>query len=119
MADLVNFTAVTPAENAMDYGLEGFVAARDEPHNSSSPEFQAEVHRMLEQGSAIAKMLNTANCDALVVPTMADIPSDLGQNPVIAVPLGFRPLTTRALRSSRMVPKDRASQMIGKGPNSP
>ncbi|KAH6617453.1 amidase signature domain-containing protein [Chaetomium tenue] len=119
MADLVSFTAMTPAENAVGYGLEGFLAARDETHTSSSPEFHAEVHRMLEQGSAIAKMLDTASCDALVVPTQADIPSDLGQNPVIAVPLGFRPPTTRALRSNRTLPKDRASQMIGKGPNSP
>jgi amidase len=84
MAGLVNSMMATPVESVLTYGIDGFVKARDEPLDGSSSEFQAALHPMARQGSAIARMLDHANCDALVMPTMADIPSDLGHNPVIA-----------------------------------
>lgn len=111
MTDLINFMERAPEEEVEKYGISAFVAAKEEPQNSSSEEFQEAVRRMVEQGSAISKLLDEANCDALVVPTTADIPYDLGQNPAIAVPLGFFPSTRKKTTS--------VNQMISKGPNIP
>ena len=101
----------TPEEEVTAYGIDAFVAARDEPRNSSSAEFHDAVRRMMEQGRTISKLLDDANCDALVVPTTANIPYDLGQNPAIAIPLGFFPDTRKKSTS--------LNQLISKGPNIP
>ncbi|KAK4141966.1 amidase signature domain-containing protein [Dichotomopilus funicola] len=111
IADLISFMENTPEEEVEKYGINAFLAAKDEPRDNSSMEFQEAVRRMIEQGSAISKLLDQANGDALVVPTTADIPSDLGQNPAIAVPLGFFPAMREKTTS--------VNQMIAKGPNIP
>lgn len=119
MGELVDFMVSTPAERAHSYGIDGFVRARDEPFDGNSSEFEAAMHLMASQGSAIVTMLDNTNCDALVVPTMADIPSDMGHNPVIAVPLGFLPITSRTTRGNEVITKDHIKRIVVRGPNLP
>ena len=119
MADLVNFMVMTPAEKVGSFGIDGFLRARDEPLDGSSSEFEAALDDMAEQGSAIETMLDNANCEALVVPTRADIPSDLGHNPVIAVPLGSLPITSKTTMVNGTITGEHARRMIARGPNSP
>jgi hypothetical protein len=119
MAGLVNCMMATPAERVLTYGIDGFAKARDEPLDGSSSEFQAALHPMARQGGAIARMLDYANLDGLVVPTMANIPSDLGHNPVIAVPLGFLPATSTTTRGNQVMSSDHAKRIIVRGPNLP
>ncbi|KAJ8108403.1 hypothetical protein ONZ43_g6436 [Nemania bipapillata] len=111
MADLLDFLQKTPEEEADKYGLDSFIAARDEPCTSSSPEFQEAVKRMMDQGDEIARLLDATGGDALIVPTTADIPYDVGQNPAIAVPIGFYPADRNILTA--------CGKMISKGPNIP
>lgn len=89
MADLIDFMERTPEEETEKYGFEGFTAARDETQDQSSADFLESLERMKYLGADITRLLDRANCDALVFPTLADVPYDLGQNPVISVPLGF------------------------------
>jgi amidase len=99
MADLVAFMQRTPEEQVEKYGMEGFTAARDEPHSSASPEFKDAVARMKHLGADIERLFDASQCDAILAPTSADLPFDLGQNPVITVPLGFYPRDRRLARA--------------------
>jgi amidase len=101
----------TPGEEVGKYGLDWFIAARDEPFNRSSKEFQDAVQEMIRQGDAIKNLLDEADCDALVVPTTGDTPYDLGQNPGVAVPIGFYPADKKVSLT--------ASGKVSKGPNIP
>jgi amidase len=89
LSDLVQFMHDTPEEQVVKYGVEGFVEARDEPYTSESREFKEAVERMKFLGADIERLLDAVEADAIVAPTSADLPFDLGQNPVVTVPLGY------------------------------
>jgi len=89
MADLIHFMENTEAEKMSKYGADVFIAARDEKHTKDSKEFQDALQQAKFLGGDIQRLLDTSNCDVLVMPTSADVPYDLGQNPIISVPLGF------------------------------
>ncbi|KAF2702777.1 putative amidase [Pleomassaria siparia CBS 279.74] len=99
LADLVTFMERTPEEQVERYGIEGFTDARDEPYTSESPEFKDAVARMKHLGADIERLLDVTQCDAIVAPTSADLPFDLGQNPVVTVPLGFYPKDRKVVRA--------------------
>lgn len=111
LAGLIEFMKQTPGEETEKYGLDWLEAARDEPFSSTSKEFQDAMEEMIRQGNAIKKLLDDADCDALVIPTTGDAPYDVGQNPAVAVPIGF-------------FPPDKAVSLtafgkVSKGPNIP
>lgn len=101
----------TPEEETEKYGLEDFTAAKDEVQDMSSVGFLAAVERMKHLGADITRLLDQADCDALVFPTCADVPYDLGQNPVISIPLGFY--------SDEQRPTKWSNGAIGRAPNIP
>ncbi|KAK9854625.1 putative amidase [Penicillium brevicompactum] len=111
LTDLIEFMERTPEEETEKYGLEDFTAAKDEVQDMSSVGFLAAVERMKHLGADITRLLDQADCDALVFPTCADVPYDLGQNPVISIPLGFY--------SDEQRPTKWSNGAIGRAPNIP
>lgn len=89
----------TPEEEVLKYGVDGFEEARDEPHTSESPGFKEAVERMKFLGADIERLLEATKADAIVAPTSADLSFDLGQNPVVTVPLGFYSSDTKVARA--------------------
>jgi amidase len=111
MKDLVEFMENTKEEETEKFGIDMFTAARDQNHDKNSPDFLEGVKTMKHLGADIERLLDKTGCDVLAMPTSADVPYDLGQNPVISVPLGFYSLERKQSNGR--------NGMIAKGNNIP
>ena len=101
----------TPEERAEDYGLDWFQNTLERSQDSMSPEFRESSRINEDLGADIQRLLDSSDCQAMVVPTSTDIPHDLGGNPAITVPLGFYAETRGIVRSDK--------GLIQKAPNIP
>lgn len=110
MADLVQFIKDTPEEQYEAYGAEWLENARDAKSTTSDEEFQHMRADMFDHGREIQQLLDSYNCDAILVPTFTDIPYDIVGNPAVSVPLGVY---------SSDVDIARQSNLVKKGPNVP
>lgn len=98
MSDLIEYLKENPAEKVEEFGIDGFERARDALQNlvesPSNPTVRRSFQTSLKQGREIQRLLDSHDADAILVPTSADIPYDLGQNPAITVPISFYPEET-------------------------
>lgn len=74
-------------------------------------DFEAVFARRQAKGLEIQDMLDSHNCDAMIVPTRCHNPSDLGQCPVICLRMGFFSEQKQIERSK--------GDLVTKGPNIP
>lgn len=79
--------------------------------NLSDDELAALFDRRRAKGSEIDEILDSHQCDALVVPAHCHNPSDLAQAPVLCLPMGF-------FSAEHPVEKNSAG-LVTKGPNIP
>lgn len=89
MKDLVQFIEDTPEEQYDIYGAEWLENARDAAYTTTDEEFLRMKAEMFDHGEEIQRLLDTYDCDAILVPTFTDIPYDILGNPAISVPLGY------------------------------
>lgn len=85
LSDLWNHMHSLSAEQTVKLGGTRFVKALNGPALDADEVFAAR----LAKGSEIATMLAENECDAIVVPEGCRNPADLGQCPVICLPMGF------------------------------
>ncbi|KAK3377858.1 hypothetical protein B0H63DRAFT_451693 [Podospora didyma] len=52
-------------------------------------DFEAVFASQFAKGPNISAVLNNNNCDAIIIPEGCRNPSDLGQSPVVCLPMGF------------------------------
>ena len=109
--ELVQFLKGTPEDRAEDYGLDWFQNTLERAHDSSSAEFAESSRINKDLGADIQRLLDSSDCQAMVIPASTDIPHDLGGNPAITVPLGFYSERREIVRSSK--------GFIRKAPNVP
>jgi amidase len=111
----VRFIETHPGERFVDYGAEWLMQARDCEYLSSDAAFIASKKRMEDLGDDIGQILDSHMCDALVAPTEADVPFDLGGNPAITVPLDFWSKAKKVV----MEKNGDKPGMVREGPNIP
>lgn len=78
-------------EETEKLGGKRFVKALSGPPMDSKEAFAAR----LAKGSEIASVLDENECDAIIVPEGCRNPADLGQSPVICLPMGFYSSSTQ------------------------
>jgi len=109
LADLVDFIKSEPAERFDLYGTSTFEKALETELNDE--DLNLMFSRRFAKGSEIPAMLEMNSCDAMIVPAHCHNPSDLGQLPVICVPMGV-------YSSKRRVEKTDGG-IVSRGPNIP
>ena len=85
LSDLWDHMHSLPAEQTGKLGGTRFVKALSGP----PMDFEEVFASRLAKGSEIATILEENRCDAIVVPEGCRNPADLGQCPVICLPMGF------------------------------
>lgn len=83
--DLLLFMESEPGEKMEDFGAARFKKAKDSP----PMDFHHAFAQRLSKGSEISEILDTHECDALLLPVGCRNPGDLGQNPIMSLPMGF------------------------------
>ncbi|KAI1751938.1 putative amidase [Xylaria castorea] len=104
--DLLTFMGSCPQEELSRYGASRLIKAKESP-SLGHEAFSAR----LAKGSEIATILEQHNCDAILIPVGCRNPADLGQCPVMSLPMGF-------YSSERELSTDKHGMTL-KGPNIP
>ena len=78
------------AERVSEYGGSRFLKALASP----KMDFEEVLASRVAKGSEITQILETQSCDAILVPDEGRSPADLGQSPVVCLPMGFYSYTT-------------------------
>lgn len=87
---LVDFLQEEVEEKCDEFGITRMIkAASGEPID-----FEEDFATRFAKGSEITTILDNTSCDAIIIPEGCHNPSDLGQAPVICLPLGFYPQCT-------------------------
>lgn len=89
LPDLVKFTEDNPLQENSKYGCDWLQNANRSKLRSGTAEMNERKAGQEQLGKEIEELLDRYQCDAIMVPTSANIPYDLGGNPAISVPLGF------------------------------
>jgi hypothetical protein len=86
--DLFLFMNSCPQEKLEEYGATRLMKAKE-----SLPSAHEAFSERFTKGSEIAIVLEQQNCDALLIPAGCRNPADLGQCPVMSLPMGFYSVT--------------------------
>lgn len=87
LTSLIEYMKNDLRERYAEYGAPNFEKA--DKTAMSKEEFEALLTLRQSKGLEIHKLLNEHNCNAMIMPAHCHNPSDLGQCPVLCVPLGF------------------------------
>lgn len=109
LSNVVDHAKRDPRERYEEFGTSTFDKAL--ATNLNDAEFDHLCKAREAKGLEIQQILDENDCDALIVPSRCPNPSDLGQNPVICVPLGFFSDDTAVETSS--------DDLVTKGPRIP
>ena len=109
LTSLIEHMKNDPRERYAEYGAPNFEKA--EKIAMSKEDFEELFALRQSKGQEIHKLLDEHNCDAMILPAHCHNPSDLGQCPVMCVPMGFY--------SDQRVIEYSDGDLISKGPNIP
>lgn len=85
MDDLLVFMQSQPKEKMAEFGAARFEKAQ----NETSIDFEDAFAQRLSKGSEVSAILDTHKCDALLMPVGCRNPADLGQCPIMSLPMGY------------------------------
>ncbi|KAK7397827.1 hypothetical protein QQX98_012808 [Neonectria punicea] len=113
LRDVIDYTAATPGEAGVEYGVEAWKKAerfsQESPPGSS--EYRASEERRRRMAQQIPELLGRAECDLIVLTGATDTTSEVGGCPCLSVPLGRYP-------DDQKVEKNKFGH-VSTGPNNP
>ena len=109
LTDIIKATKGEPGEEHGAFGISVFEKA--EATDLNDGETAALLAQRMAKGAEIDELLDENNCDVMIVPAQCHNPSDLGQRPVLCVPMGFFPRSHQIEKTN--------GDLVTKGPDIP